>query len=80
VWKQYCSKGANIRAVFYLASFLDWIFRHEPEFAPWVKDGKPDDVVFRALAEIPMEWMQPGQIRQGPPFDGEDFMQRLRSE
>jgi hypothetical protein len=34
--------------------------------------------VFRAAAEIPMEWMGVGIVRRGLPFDPDDFLRRVR--
>ena len=36
-----------------------WVVEHaSPEaLAPWTKDERLDDAVFRAIAEVPMEWM-----------------------
>lgn len=43
---------------------------------PLLQD-KPE-VVFRAAAEIPMEWMGVGIVRQGLPLDAEEFLRLVR--
>jgi len=34
-----------------------------------------EEALFRATATVEMEWMAPGVVRQGPPFDWERFLQ-----
>jgi hypothetical protein len=80
VLEHYCSKGANINAVAYRTGFLSLMVAHAAEMAPWIKDGQPDEALFRAIAETPMEWIAVGVVRQGPPFSEEEFMRRLRGE
>jgi hypothetical protein len=46
-------------------------------FEPWTKDGELTEPVFRAAAQVPMEWIGVGVVRQGLPFDLEDFMRRV---
>jgi hypothetical protein len=79
VLEQVCKPGANIRAVTYRSSMI-WVLRHSaPEvLEPWTKEDQLDDVIFRTMAEIPMEWIGVGVSRQGLPFDVEDFVRRLR--
>jgi hypothetical protein len=45
--------------------------------APWIHDGQPDDAVFQAAAAFPMEKMRTGVVREGPPFDVEEFVKRI---
>jgi hypothetical protein len=45
---------------------------------PWTNEDQLDDVVFSAISEVPMERMGVGVVRQGLPFDVEDFMRRVR--
>jgi hypothetical protein len=37
-------------------------------------NGVFTDVALRAIAEIPMEWMGVGVVRQGPPYNFEQFL------
>ena len=37
------------------------------------KDGELTDPVFRAGAQVPMEWIGVGVVRQGLPLDLEDL-------
>jgi len=79
IFKRACSPGADIQAIIYRTQMM-WVVRHaSPEaLAPWTKDDRLDDAVFRAIAETPMEWMGVGVPRQGLPFDADDFIRRLR--
>jgi hypothetical protein len=36
-----------------------------------------DDAVFQVAAPFPMEKMRTGVVRQGPPFDVEEFVKRI---
>jgi hypothetical protein len=38
------------------------------------REDEPDDAVFRAAAKIPAEWMGVGIVREGPPFDVNEFL------
>jgi hypothetical protein len=79
VCKAACKPGADISAVCYRGMMLGLVTRHAQEqLAPWVNQGEMDDAIFRAIAEVPMEWMGVGIVRHGPPFDFEDFMRRVR--
>ncbi len=79
VFKAACKPGANIPAVCYRGMMLGVLTRHAQEqLAPWVKEGKVDDAVFLAIADVPMEWMGVGMERKGLPFDAEDFIRRVR--
>ena len=62
---------ATVRAIGYRATMLG---------EPWTKEDQLDDAVFRAIAEVPMEWMGRETGRQGLPFDFEDFMRRVRGK
>jgi len=39
-----------------------------------MKDGEFNDGAFRAIAKIPMEWTEPGVIREGIPYDFDQFL------
>jgi len=45
--------------------------------APWIRDGQPDDAVFEVAATFPMEKMRTGIVREGLPFDVEEFVKRI---
>jgi hypothetical protein len=49
-------------------------------FEPRTKDGELTEPVFRAAAQVPMEWIAVGVVRKGPPFDVEDFMRRVSGD
>jgi hypothetical protein len=70
-----CKPGADIEAVSYRAWFVWVIAQVAPEhLARFTREGRPDDVVFFAAAKVPAEWMGVGFVRQGPPFDVNDFL------
>ncbi|MDQ1407192.1 MAG: hypothetical protein QOG55_2821 [Acidobacteriaceae bacterium] len=70
VYKSVCSPGADVRSVWYRASMLTLLAR-------WMRDGQPDDAVFEVLATFPMEKMRTGIVREGLPFDVEEFVKRI---
>jgi hypothetical protein len=86
VIQQTCKPGANVRAVSYRAGLLGLILMPIVEgrtiagekLAPWIKDGQLDDAVFHAAAQVPMEWMGVGIVTQGPPFDVDELVRRVR--
>jgi len=70
-----CKPGADIEALSYRAMMLNVLTRHAGEqLAPWSEDGRLDDQVFRAAARIQMKWMGVGIVRQGLPFDVNEFV------
>jgi hypothetical protein len=73
--KRACKPGADIQAVSYRAMLLGLIIQLASEhLTPFIRDGQPDDAVFRAAAIVPAEWMGVGIQRQGPPFDVNEFL------
>lgn len=79
IFERTCKPGADIRAVTYRASVLGLLRHAAPEvLEPWTKEDQLEAVIFRAAAQVPMEWMGFGIVRQGFPFDFEDFMRRVR--
>jgi hypothetical protein len=70
-----CKPGAEVKAVVYRANHM-WIlqFMLPGIFEPWTKDGELTEPVFRAAAQVPMEWMAVGVVRHRLPFDADDFM------
>jgi hypothetical protein len=44
------------------------------QIAPLIKDGEFTDAAFKAMARVPMEWMAAGVVREGPPYDFEEFL------
>lgn len=79
VFKAHCKPGATIAAVTFRGGQLWILGQVAPDLlAPWTKDGQFDDVIFRAIAQVPMEWIGVGITHEGLPFDVEDFMRRVR--
>jgi hypothetical protein len=63
------------------ASVFVVMSRFVPEqFAAFTKDGQPIDAAFRAAAKVPAEWMEVGVVRQGPPFDMNEFTRLCAEE
>jgi hypothetical protein len=78
VYKSVCSPGADARSVWYRASMLALAIKMTPDFfGPWMRDGQLDDAVFEVGATFPMEKMRTGIVRDGLPFDVEEFVKRI---
>ncbi len=78
VYESVCSPGADVEAVWFRASMLAMMTKMMPEMlAQWTHDGELDDVVFEVAATFPMKQMQVGVVRQGPPFDVEEFLKQI---
>lgn len=79
VMKAVCKPGANVKAVWYRMSMFGLLtMAAKEQTSPWIKGGEPLDVVFRIIANIPMEWI--GHTpREGLPFDVEEFFRRLEA-
>ena len=79
--KQACKPGADVEAVIYRARFTWLMSQIAPEhLARFTREGQPDDAVFRAAAKVPAEWMGVGIVRQGPPFDLNEFLRLCGEE
>lgn len=73
--KQACQPNADMKAVWYRANFVWLMTLMAPEeLAPFMQEGQPNDGVFSAAAKVPAEWMGVGLVRQGPPFDVNEFL------
>jgi hypothetical protein len=82
LYERACTPGANVLAVFFRVSMLRMLkmmTESEGLISPWLHDGKPEDVVFKVLATMPMNGLSAGG-RQGLPFDVEEFRRRIRME
>jgi hypothetical protein len=74
----YIKPDANVQAVGYRATMLEMVRHVAPDLLkPWTTEDGLEDVVFRAIAEIPMEWIGEG-VRSGWPFDPDEFLRRVR--
>jgi hypothetical protein len=73
--KQAFKPGADIQAVGYRTMFL-WMMSQiaSEKIARFTPEGQPNDSVFYAAAKVPAEWMGVGIVRQGPPFDVNEFL------
>jgi hypothetical protein len=75
VYKSVCSPGADALSVWYRASMLALAIKMRPDLlAPWIRDDQPDNAVFEVAATFPMEKMRTGIVREGLPFDVEEFV------
>jgi hypothetical protein len=78
VYKSVCSPGAEARSVWYRAFMLVLTIKMGPDLlAPWIRNGQLDDAVFEVAATFPMEKMRSGVVREGLPFDVEEFVKRI---
>ena len=75
IYRAICKPGADVEAVCYRSQML-WLVtsRAKEEVASFSKEA-----VYRAMASVRMEWMAPGVVRQGPPFDWGQFLQLCTS-
>jgi hypothetical protein len=77
IFRRACKLGANVPAVTYRTSNIGMLRLIMPDVMnPLLQDKR--EAVFRAAAEIPMEWMGVGVVRHGLPFDPDDFVRRVR--
>jgi hypothetical protein len=71
-----CKPGANVMAISYRASMIGILQHLAPEMMdPLIQDKL--DAVLAAASEIPMKWIG-GAVREGWPFDPDDFIRRVR--
>jgi hypothetical protein len=79
------SPGANILALLFRASTLGTLAEQLPmtgdnPLAPWRRGKEFDDAVFKAIAKIPLKWLQPGVRMTTPASEFEAFIQQVRDE
>ena len=78
LYESVCTPGAAVESVWFRASMLARLKQMQPELlAQWTHDGQLDDAVFDVAATFPMEKMRTGVVRQGPPFDVEEFVKQI---
>jgi len=78
IFEHTCKPGAIVKAVVFQANMVGMLQYVAPHiFEPWTKNGELTEPVFRAAAQVPMEWIGVGVVRKGLPFDIEDFMSRV---
>src|ERR1700693_4732467 len=76
IFEHTCKPGAIVKAVIYRTNKIEILRMLASEvMEPLIHDKL--DTVFQAAAQIPMEWIGVGVVRQGLPFDFEDFMRRV---
>ena len=77
--KHYCKPEANIQAIGYRTGLLSLLkFVAPDKIAPWLRDSHPDDALFRVAAVMPLRWPEVGFVRDGFPFDIDDFFRTVR--
>lgn len=70
-----CTPGADIVAVGYRTTLLWMMDRFAPEqLAPFMQNGVPQESVFRSAAKVRLEWLGVGIVREGLPFDVNEFL------
>lgn len=81
VYNSVCGPGADITAVWFRASMLWMLKEMLPEqVASWMRDGRFEDVVYEIAAAFPMQRLQTGIVREGPPFDVEEFVRQVEAK
>jgi hypothetical protein len=86
MYKNVCSPGADVSAVWYRASMLGLLemlpqvspqmFPESP-LTPWTHNGELDDSVFQVAATFPMKNMGVGVVHHGLPFDVQEFLKQI---
>ena len=78
VYQSVCSPGADVASVWYRASML-WVLKEmmPEQLAYWTHDGHLDDAVFEVAATFPMQKMKTSVVREGSPFDVEEFVKQI---
>jgi hypothetical protein len=81
VIEQFCKPGADARSVMYRhgqLSLLKLMAQHKliPEDTAnkFITDNGFTDAAFRAMAGIPIQWMEVGVVRDSPPYDFDEFL------
>jgi hypothetical protein len=76
IFRRACKPAANVPAVTYRTGQIGILKLIQPDVIDPLLHDKLE-AVFRAAAEIPMEWIGAGG-RRGLPFDPDDFVRRVR--
>lgn len=76
IFKQAYKPGADMEAVAY-RSRLIWIVN---QLTPGQLERFSEDALCRAAAKVPAEWMGVGIMRQGLPFDVDEFLRLCAEE
>jgi hypothetical protein len=81
LYERECTSGSDAHTVWYRISWLH-LLRHLNEAGridfPWMRDGKPEEAVFKALATIPMTGVISKVMRDGFPFDVEELRRLIQ--
>jgi len=78
MYESVCSPGADTIAVWFRSSMLWALKQMQPDpLAQWTHDGEFDDAVFQVAATFPMEKMRTGVVREGLPFDVDEFVKQI---
>jgi len=76
--KRACKPRGDFPAACYRTMIVGLLGKTEV-LTRWKHDGKFDDAVFKVAATIPMKWMQPRHVYDGPPFDAEEFLRQVET-
>ncbi len=80
VLEQVCSVGAEVKAVAYRANMLALLVRSaQPQLADSINNDEPSEALFKAFAQVRMEWLAVGVEYHGLPIDEEDFARLLKA-
>jgi hypothetical protein len=77
IFRRACKPGTNVSAVIYRMQLIRMRQKMQPDIMDPLLQDKPE-AVFRAAAEIPMEWIGVSKVRHGLPYDFDDFLRRVR--
>jgi hypothetical protein len=82
VVQKFLTPGADIMMLIYRLGWLPQLqawSEARPEEFPWIKDGKVDDAVFKALAVLPMRGM-PNEGITTLPFDTNELLRLIKEK
>ena len=78
MYERACSSGADVQSVWFRAAILEGLKQMHPELiARWTRNGEFDDAVFQVAATFPMQKMKTGVVREGLPFDVDEFVRQV---
>ena len=81
MYERACSTGADVQSVWFRAAILEGLKQMHPELlARWTRNGEFDDAVFQVASTFPMQKMKTGVVREGLPFDVEEFLKQVAAK
>lgn len=82
-YKRACSAQADVNAVVLREAMLERVLytAEAGHFRfPWLRDGQPEEIVFRVVAAIPMVAPEPGGVHEAFPIDVAELIRQIQKE